>query len=790
MVLPDYICPHCQYNLREKDEICPKCIFKLTLEEVEKQDIDYLKEDYLDLLKISFEEDRYVWGKFISSGGSSKIYEVYDNKLNRTVVGKTIQVKKLDNETVERFAKEATITSQLEHPNIIPIHDFGLDDEDNLYIIMKYIKGETLSNILSKIKQNDTSYIKKFSLPSLLNIFSTICNAIAYAHSKKIVHRDLKPDNIMIGEFSECWVLDWGIYKVLQSKNEKISPMDHLQTTVDQNNQTLHGSILGTPDYLSPEQALGQASNIDERTDIFGLGSILYEILTLREPIEGDTLNEKLKKAKEGIIIPPHEYLSQKKHSLNHHYQRMNRTLSELTMKCLAKDPKLRYNSVIELKDDIVALQNGHLVSIHNRNVATQLWLFIKRNKQVSLTIIIFLTITLSFQAINFYHLHQEHDNLLTIAKKNYQNHNYEQAILKLEKAYRRYPNSRTLKTLLQWYQEKAESELQFKNWNTAILYLQKLLNHTPDNKEIIKKLEYALGIGEIRLSAPFEAVLYKKVIENGTSLSKRKEFSLLENKQPLKLKANNYIISIFRDKTLFCYLPISINRGVNEDISIPSTFSDFHYRYIHKGYHYHGDQDVMQFDNTVGYKKMFLDSFMIMQQPVTIQQYLLFTQSDQYQLMIEKVLKENNLSLQDLDSDAKQFSDLNNLFNYPFLKKSHPYAIGISYYEALAYAYSVGGRLPTEFELEKVMKGPDQFYKMQNINHSRKFNPYYCSGLFGRIWIWTSSPYKSYFQRKVVKGGGDSKLAHDLKASRRKALDPKVKYTTTGFIVCKDIIQ
>ncbi len=184
---------------------------------------------------------------------------------------------------------------------------------------MKLVKGRTLQGILNDLRHEVPSAAKQYPLAHLLTIFRKVCDAMAFAHSRGIIHRDLKPENIMVGEFGEVLVMDWGLAKILNAPEQKPAAADDPATTIilpgrqasplpetstSSMMKTLDGSIMGTPQYMSPEQAEGRIAGMDARSDIFSLGGILYAILTLRPPVEGKTLDEVLQKVISGSIAP------------------------------------------------------------------------------------------------------------------------------------------------------------------------------------------------------------------------------------------------------------------------------------------------------------------------------------------------------------------------------------------------------------------------------------------------------------------------------------------------------
>ena len=203
-----------------------------------------------------------------------------------------------------RFIEEARITASLEHPNIVPVHDIGVDTHGSPYFTMKLIKGENLASVIRKLHDGDPEYLENYTLDKLLLVFIKICNGVAFAHSKGVLHLDLKPENIQLGDFGEVIIMDWGLARVISEKepDETASPEKDVPIF---ENRTSDGIRKGTPGYMAPEQAAGKNSEKDFRTDVYSLGAILYSMLTFQNPLRGTTLKEMLAETVNGMVVPP-----------------------------------------------------------------------------------------------------------------------------------------------------------------------------------------------------------------------------------------------------------------------------------------------------------------------------------------------------------------------------------------------------------------------------------------------------------------------------------------------------
>lgn len=230
----------------------------------------------------------------LGRGGMGVVLKVKDNDLRREVAMKVIRGDRRDNSAMQSFVEEAQITGQLEHPNIVPVHELGSDADGKVFFTMKMVRGQPLSQVLKAIKKGDADTASRHTLDRMLQILLKVCDAVSFAAARGVVHRDLKPENIMLGRFGEVVVMDWGLARVQGGKDDKHSQTsiftDHTVAKVTDSESTpssafsMEGSIAGTPSYMAPEQARGEISKINESTDVFALGAILCEMLCLSGP--------------------------------------------------------------------------------------------------------------------------------------------------------------------------------------------------------------------------------------------------------------------------------------------------------------------------------------------------------------------------------------------------------------------------------------------------------------------------------------------------------------------------
>ena len=359
------------------------------------------------------DKNRYRTIREQGSGGAGRVMLVYDRYLGRSIALKELLVSANDqaaqaSETsaATRFLREARLTSQLEHPGIVPVYEVGRRKNGSPYYTMKLVKGMTLADALMKAGTVSERL-------NLLSHFQDLCHTIAYAHSRDVIHRDIKPGNIMVGRFGETVVLDWGLAKIENDNesSEKSVADDHELLNLGEESRglkTAYGQIIGTPAYMAPEQARGDLTAIGVRTDIYALGAVLYSILTGRPPFERksavDTVKAVLTREPEDIQTTDPSAPSE---------------LCTICRKAMAKDASQRYATASELIEDVSRFQTGALVEAHEYHLTDRISRLIHQHRGVVITAVaasLLLTIIAAAFTGSLFNVNKDLDAALDVA--------------------------------------------------------------------------------------------------------------------------------------------------------------------------------------------------------------------------------------------------------------------------------------------------------------------------------------------------------------------------------------
>ncbi len=310
-----------------------------------------------------FSGTKYSFLKELARGGMGTVYLAADTELNRQVAIKVLNTPQITDDLRQRMIREAQIIARLEHPGIVPVHDVGVLPDGCVFYAMKFVRGARLDEYAASTD----------STRERLRKFQAVCDAVAFAHAHGVIHRDLKPQNIMIGSFGEVLVLDWGVAKILREGQSTSSEADTLMLPPDRSNKksdTAHGTVIGTRQYMSPEQARGEIDQLDERSDIYSLGAVFYFLLTDQAPNDDRprAVNTKVSKAAEAICL-----------------------------KAMAHEPSQRYATAADLSADVRRLLDAEPVSAYRENPVEKVSRWVSKNRFLVLLVLAYLLMRIFF---------------------------------------------------------------------------------------------------------------------------------------------------------------------------------------------------------------------------------------------------------------------------------------------------------------------------------------------------------------------------------------------------------
>jgi serine/threonine-protein kinase len=341
----------------------------------------------VDFSEAVFEQapaERYEELGVIGEGGMGEVKLARDNQLLRRVAVKKLKKEATNPATLSYFIREAQITAQLDHPNIVPLYTVKQPDQadQNVSFIMKLVKGQTLSDVIRKARDIHKEDPKaklpsELSLETRLGYFLKACEGVIYAHQKEVIHRDLKPANIMVGDFGEVYVMDWGIAKMVREIPETLFGIQRVAAQKSDmyigGSGTEAGNVVGTPGYISPEQVRG-LPDVGPPSDQFSLGLILFELATLK-PARPGNLEKKLSWAENGQLNQLVHLLPERK---------IPAELRAIIRKATTYEASERYGSVAELAEDVRRFLRGDEVTVLPDNLFRKTWRWMNQHRQLA----------------------------------------------------------------------------------------------------------------------------------------------------------------------------------------------------------------------------------------------------------------------------------------------------------------------------------------------------------------------------------------------------------------------
>ena len=731
-------------------------LFKLSDEElqnaVEQPDWSRLEGSFSDL-------------KLIGMGGMGTVFAAKDSLFYRNVALKIMR-NELRNQSknVNSFIREARITAQIDHPNIIPVYNLGVFKEMGPYFSMKKVDGITLAEVLKKLEQNDAEYEKNYSLRHRLEIFINICNGVAFAHSKGVFHCDLKPGNIMLGNYGEVFIMDWGmaIYR-----SEKDCSAENRKIRLGEKNDGTDGNVSnpvinGTPAYMAPEQIFGKFDSIDEQTDVYALGVILYALLTCTQSPFPPRLpaEEIFNRALAGEFLPPRKRAKKRQ---------ISNELEVVCLKAMSPYKHERYADVKSLMQDIRNILDMHPVEVYNSPISNFIK-YCRRHPMIPtaflgalITLAVFysyfslsnmfnartlyqvLTLTVDESIPLFSRIRMELKRNDESVKNNQgfepdfdENHDFE---IKSTTAKLALSCTQTLEALENIneltfnpkYLPKITDALEFcinyslltnnsvniqkiLNFDSGLVYnaYKKIIRKNPKLRRQLYLL--SLNSGELVFNTPddtLEIFISKQpdrdvdTVEDAAEIPEKVNSELLLKKGSFKitLRQGTYSLLVSDTQNRNITLPVQLNAGETDEIDFefPTRIPD-NCVYVHKGYYYSNIQHYSSHG-----RHSYTDSYFLLDREVTIGEYLEFFKT----LKSDGEKQKYNPDL--LFHEDGRFS-LRKLFgkNYEILP---PYSkdmplVGISVEGANAYCRYISKkigmkcRLPYFMEMEKAARG------------------------------------------------------------------------------------
>jgi tetratricopeptide (TPR) repeat protein/tRNA A-37 threonylcarbamoyl transferase component Bud32 len=324
--------------------------------------------------------ERYSLSRLHATGGIGRVWLARDASLCRDVALKELRPERAGQPTVSaRFVREAQVTGQLEHPGIVPVYELGRRPADDApFYTMRFVRGRTLAEAARAYhERRRRGEAGPAVLRELVTALVGVCNAVAYAHSRGVLHRDLKPQNVVLGDFGEVIVLDWGLAKMVGAAEGEATPVAIESAGDDTGERTVAGQVLGTPAYMAPEQAEGRLDLLDARTDVYGLGAVLYEVLAGRAPFAGPDNAAVLRRVVHEPPAPPRSAVPG-----------TPRALEAVCLKALAKRPADRYALAKELAEELQRWLADEPVTAYRDPLTTRLTRWGRRRRTLATAVV------------------------------------------------------------------------------------------------------------------------------------------------------------------------------------------------------------------------------------------------------------------------------------------------------------------------------------------------------------------------------------------------------------------
>jgi len=345
--------------------------------------------------------ERYSIETEIGRGGMGSVLRIHDRRLNRRLAMKVLlerpvprsaQDRQLSQQLLSLFLEEAMVTSQLDHPGVVPVHELGLDENGRVYFTMRLVKGQTATQVFELARAGQEGW----TITRGLEIVLRVCDTMAYAHDKGVLHRDLKPSNVMVGRFGEVYVMDWGLAKVLgqadrldrPSQREEAVNDSYIESLLNDDAKatdssallSLSGERLGTPSYMSPEQARGKP--LDQRADVYSIGAMVYELLTGRAPYRIPGQRQPAYRILDDVLNGPPKRIDELQPSVP-------AELVAIVERAMHREHSERYANVLDLAADLRAFLAQRVVKAYRTGAMVEMKLWVRRNRALAASLVV-----------------------------------------------------------------------------------------------------------------------------------------------------------------------------------------------------------------------------------------------------------------------------------------------------------------------------------------------------------------------------------------------------------------
>lgn len=339
-----------------------------------------------DLQLVHQDCERYKKVAHLGAGGMGEVERAEDVDIGRSVAIKRLLPEASSASNVVRFVQEVRIVGSLEHPNVVPVHDVGLDEQGRYFFVMKYVDGDSLEKVIERLQAGDPETHRQWTIDRRVEVFISVLRALEYAHSNNIIHRDIKPANVMVGRYGEVWLMDWGIAKRVDQVEQRSTPSleEETKDSAASIRTTRKGALVGTPAYMAPEQARSDLGRVDQRSDLYAACVMLHELITLRHYLDeyGDSLPKMLE------AIQTHEPGFLELLRVHEAQSFIPAELVHFIQKGLQKKPEDRFQSASEMIQSLVDMREGKVrIQCHatfTKRVARELGRFVDRHPHVA----------------------------------------------------------------------------------------------------------------------------------------------------------------------------------------------------------------------------------------------------------------------------------------------------------------------------------------------------------------------------------------------------------------------